>query len=155
MWTVKRRQKLSDPDKPHFGFRVVERLNIANIAGLSVAMTVYLWGNRLLPAGVAPRDGWEIHVFFIAWALALLSSSFDAQQPCWRSCRCSAHSPPSKPGTTRWLRMAGWGALALAMGIDVWHQGWALGLVIYSGHTTRSAAIVYSALILHGRRNAG
>ncbi|MRV03127.1 PepSY domain-containing protein, partial [Staphylococcus aureus] len=35
MWTVKRRQKLRDPQKPYFGFRVVERMNIASIAGLS------------------------------------------------------------------------------------------------------------------------
>ena len=49
MWTVKRRQKLPDPERPYFGFRVVERLNIASIAGLSIAMTAFLWGNRLLP----------------------------------------------------------------------------------------------------------
>ena len=50
LWTVKRRGKLPDPDRPYFGFRLVERLNIATIAGLPLAMTAFLWGNRLLPA---------------------------------------------------------------------------------------------------------
>ncbi|SAK45644.1 membrane protein [Caballeronia hypogeia] len=72
MWTVKRRQKLPDPARPYFGFRLVERLNIAGIAGLSVAMTSYLWGNRLLPVGIAARDHAEINVFFAVWGATLL-----------------------------------------------------------------------------------
>ncbi|MDM0047251.1 PepSY-associated TM helix domain-containing protein [Variovorax dokdonensis] len=71
MWTVKRRQKLPDPDRPYFGFRVVERLNIASIAGLSIAMASFLWANRLLPNALAQRAEWEIHVFFIAWLVTL------------------------------------------------------------------------------------
>ncbi|CAG9171193.1 PepSY domain-containing protein [Cupriavidus respiraculi] len=72
MWTVKRRTKLPDPQRPHVGFRIVERLNIASIAGLSVAMAAMLWANRLLPAGLAGRGNWEIHLFFIVWAATLL-----------------------------------------------------------------------------------
>ncbi|WP_051180585.1 PepSY-associated TM helix domain-containing protein [Caballeronia insecticola] len=72
MWTVKRRQKLPDPARPYFGFRVVERLNIASIAGLSVAMTGFFWGNRLLPAGIAARDNAEINLFFAIWGATLL-----------------------------------------------------------------------------------
>ena len=49
MWTVKRRQRLPYRARPHFGFRLVERLNIASVAGLSIAMTAFLWANRLLP----------------------------------------------------------------------------------------------------------
>ena len=71
MWTVKRRQKLSDPARPHVGFRLVERLNIAGIAGLSIAMAAFLWGNRLLPTTLAGRANWEVDLFFIVWALAL------------------------------------------------------------------------------------
>lgn len=71
MWTVKRRQKLSDPARPHIGFRLVERLNIAGIAGLSIAMAAFLWGNRLLPTTLAGRANWEVDLFFIVWALAL------------------------------------------------------------------------------------
>lgn len=53
------------------GLRAVERLNIASIAGLSIAMSAFLWGNRLLPVGMAQRAAWEIHLFFIVWLLAL------------------------------------------------------------------------------------
>lgn len=71
MWTVKRRQKLGQPGQRHVGFYLVERLNIAAIAGLSVAMTTMLWANRLLPSGMERRGDWEVHLFFIAWALTL------------------------------------------------------------------------------------
>lgn len=83
MWTVKRRAKLPDPDRPHFGFRLVERLNIASIAGLSVAMAAFFWGNRLLPVGMAQRGEWEIHLFFIVWATALLHAVLRPAKKAW------------------------------------------------------------------------
>lgn len=51
----------------------------------------------------------------------------------------------------RALRLAGWGALALALWIIVARQGWALGLVSYSGHTSLAAGMVHLGLIIHGR----
>ncbi|SAK85017.1 membrane protein [Caballeronia pedi] len=83
MWTVKRRQKLPDPALPHFGFRLVERLNIASIAGLSVAMTGFLWGNRLLPSGIAARDEAEINVFFAVWGATLLYAFVRPARRAW------------------------------------------------------------------------
>ena len=83
MWTVKRRQKLGDPARPHFGFRLVEKLNIASIAGLSVAMAGFLWGNRLLPLEMAGRTAWEVHVFFAFWALALLHALLRPARRAW------------------------------------------------------------------------
>jgi hypothetical protein len=83
MWIVKRRQKLPDPDRPYLGFRLVERLNIASIAGLSIAMTAYLWANRLLPQALAGRANWEIHAFFIVWALALLHAVLRPAKKAW------------------------------------------------------------------------
>ncbi|MFO6419032.1 PepSY-associated TM helix domain-containing protein [Hylemonella sp. W303a] len=83
MWTVKRRQKLVDPARPHFGFVLVERLNIASIAGLSIAMTVFLWANRLLPQGLAQRANWEVDVFFAAWALAVLHAVVRPAKRAW------------------------------------------------------------------------
>ncbi|WP_049766104.1 PepSY-associated TM helix domain-containing protein [Rhodopseudomonas palustris] len=83
MWTVKRRQKLPDPDRPHFGFRLVERLNIASIAGLSIAMAAFLWGNRLLPVALQGRAGLEIDVFFVVWALALLHAVLRPARSAW------------------------------------------------------------------------
>ena len=83
MWTVKRRQKLGNPARPHFGFSLVERLNIASIAGLSVAVTGFLWGNRLLPLGMAERAAWEVHVFFAIWALTLLHAMLRPARRAW------------------------------------------------------------------------
>lgn len=83
MWTVKRRQKLPDPNRPHLGFRLVERLNIASIAGLSVAMTAFLWGNRLLPRQLEGRTDMEIHLFFIVWALTLLHALVRPARSAW------------------------------------------------------------------------
>ncbi|WP_306669760.1 PepSY-associated TM helix domain-containing protein [Allopusillimonas soli] len=83
LWTVKRRAKLPDPDRPHFGFRLVERLNIASIAGLSVAMTAYFWGNRLLPVDMAQRSEWEIHTFFIVWGLSLAYAILRPARRAW------------------------------------------------------------------------
>ena len=69
LWTVKRRAKLPDPGRPYFGFRLVERLNIAAIAGLSVAMAAFLWATGCCRAACPPgRTGDPL--FFIAWALA-------------------------------------------------------------------------------------
>lgn len=83
MWTVKRRQKLPNPERPYFGFRLVERLNIASIAGLSIAMTVFLWANRLLPLETAGRSAWEINIFFIAWALTLAHAVVRPAKAAW------------------------------------------------------------------------
>jgi uncharacterized iron-regulated membrane protein len=83
MWTVKRRQKLPNPDKPYFGFRVVERLNIAAIAGLSIAMAGMLWANRLLPTELPERGAWEIHTFFIVWGLMGIHAVLRPAKQAW------------------------------------------------------------------------
>lgn len=83
MWTVKRRQKLPDPQRPYVGFRLVERLNIASIAGLSIAMTAFMWGNRLLPTTLAGRSNWEIDMFFIVWAATLLHALVRPAKAAW------------------------------------------------------------------------
>lgn len=83
MWTVKRRNKRQDSARPHFGFHVVERLNITAIAGLSVAMTAFLWGNRLIPADAAGRSASEVDVFFGVWAAALLYALVRPARRAW------------------------------------------------------------------------
>ncbi|SIP93607.1 PepSY domain-containing protein [Pseudacidovorax sp. RU35E] len=83
MWTVKRRARLPDPARPHFGFWLVERLNIAAIAGLSIAMAGMLWANRLLPLGMPQRAEWEVHAFFIVWATTLLWALLRPARRAW------------------------------------------------------------------------
>jgi uncharacterized iron-regulated membrane protein len=72
LWTVKRREKLPDPARPSFGFRVVERLNIAVIVGFPLGCTVSFWANRLLPLGIGKRADREIAVLFVTWGIAAL-----------------------------------------------------------------------------------
>ncbi|MGK6320481.1 PepSY-associated TM helix domain-containing protein [Sphingomonas sp. DT-204] len=71
LWTVKRRARLADPERPHLGFRLVERLNVAAIAGLSAGLAIYFLANRLLPLRMDGRADWEIHCLFIAWGTML------------------------------------------------------------------------------------
>ncbi|MDA9544364.1 hypothetical protein ACM43_07315 [Bradyrhizobium sp. CCBAU 45321] len=53
--------------------------------------------------------------------------------------------------TTYGLRAVGAGVLLLALGILVAAKSWSMGLVMFSGHTTMAAAIVFCALIGWGR----
>ena len=45
------------------------------------------------------------------------------------------------------LRLVGSGALVLALGVLVAWQGWGLGLVMFSGHTSLAAGLVYAVLV--------
>jgi uncharacterized iron-regulated membrane protein len=83
LWTVKRREQLPDPARPHLGFRTVERLNIGFVAGLPVAMLAFLWGNRLLPAALEQRSKAEISVFFAAWAVCLVHATLRLPRRAW------------------------------------------------------------------------
>ena len=49
---------------------------------------------------------------------------------------------------TRWLRVVGWAALMLALVLIVQAQGWGVGLVSYSGHTSLGAGLVFGALVV-------
>ena len=58
---------------------------------------------------------------------------------------------PLAPTTTRALRLVGWSALLLALHFIVHAQGWDMGLVSYSGHTSLAAGVVLGGLITYGR----
>jgi len=55
---------------------------------------------------------------------------------------------------TRVLRNLGWAALLVALAVAVETQGWGLGLVSYSGHTSASAGLVFGLLIAWQRRSS-
>src|SRR3546814_20056371 len=86
LWTVKRRAKLSDPERPHLCFRLVEKLNIAAIAGLPFGMAAYFLANRLLPLGIAGRSDQENDTMFIAWG-AVRSEERRVGKECVSTCR--------------------------------------------------------------------
>ncbi|MGN6480787.1 PepSY-associated TM helix domain-containing protein [Luteibacter sp.] len=69
LWTSKRRMQLPDPERPYFGFRLVERMNIATIAGLPFGIACYFMANRLLPMDVVQRPNWEANWLFIGWGV--------------------------------------------------------------------------------------
>ncbi|MCJ2182563.1 PepSY domain-containing protein [Novosphingobium sp. 1949] len=83
LWTVKRRQRLPDPARPHFGFWLVERLNIGAIVGVPAAIGAYFLANRLLPINLAERAEGEIHAFFLAWAGVLVWSLVRSPGKAW------------------------------------------------------------------------
>ncbi|WP_447765109.1 PepSY-associated TM helix domain-containing protein [Sphingopyxis panaciterrae] len=83
LWTVKRRARLADPDRPHFGFRLVEKLNIGAIVGLPLGIAIYFLANRLLPVGLAGRGEWEIDSLFLAWGAAFVWAAVRPSQRAW------------------------------------------------------------------------
>lgn len=88
LWVVKRRSQRgradtwADGPEP-FGHRLADRLNIGVVAGLPLAVAAYFWVNRLLPAGLEERAAWEIGVFFLAWAAALLHAPLRPSRRGW------------------------------------------------------------------------
>jgi hypothetical protein len=56
------------------------------------------------------------------------------------------HALPTQ--TTRALRVVGWAALLVALAVIVSAQGWGVGLVSFSGHTSLGAGLVFGALVV-------
>ncbi|OWP71413.1 PepSY domain-containing protein [Pseudomonas sp. K2I15] len=72
MWLGKRQLKHAKTGVMPFELRLVAVLNIASMSGLMIAIAVFFWANRVLPASFAGRSGWEVQAFFIAWGLSVL-----------------------------------------------------------------------------------
>lgn len=72
MWLGKRSLKHAKTGVMPFELRLVAVLNIASMSGLMIAIAVFFWANRVLPASFAGRSGWEVQAFFIAWGLSVL-----------------------------------------------------------------------------------
>jgi len=83
LWVVKRLPQ-KRKGQYHAGHRLVERLNVAAISGLFVALGAYFWFNRLLPVELAGRAAWEIKGFFIVWALTLGHACLREHKQAWR-----------------------------------------------------------------------
>ena len=84
-------------------------------------------------------------------ALAFCLAGFTALAFATRRQQRDIFRRPLRPATTYVLRLVGACALSFALGILVAWQGWSLGLVIFSGHTTIAAGIVLCVLIGHAR----
>ncbi|MFV0455390.1 MAG: PepSY-associated TM helix domain-containing protein [Pseudomonas sp.] len=80
-YTVKQRRQAKG--SRHF-LRVAESLNVATVAGLSLACGALLWANRLLPVELVGRGEWEVRLFFGTWLLTLLHASVRPPLNAWR-----------------------------------------------------------------------
>ncbi|HXH46932.1 MAG TPA: DUF3325 family protein [Bradyrhizobium sp.] len=80
-------------------------------------------------------------------ALALCLAGFVALALAMHRQQRDLYGKTLPPATTFGLRAAGAGVLLLALAILVTAKSWGIGLVMFSGHTTMAAAIVFCALI--------
>lgn len=69
VWVEKRAKKVAAAGIAS-GYGLVRALNVGVVAGMPLAVAAMAWANRLLPAQLVWREGWEITVFCIAWAVA-------------------------------------------------------------------------------------
>ncbi|WDM79444.1 PepSY domain-containing protein [Xanthomonas cucurbitae] len=83
MWAVKERPKHLKAGRIGFGLRLVDALNIGTVAGLPIAFASFFWANRLLPVALDGRAAMEAHVFFAAWATALLAAFVLPRRAMW------------------------------------------------------------------------
>jgi uncharacterized iron-regulated membrane protein len=83
IWLGKRQLKHARSGVMPFELRLVEVLNIASMAGLVSAISVFFWANRLLPVSLAGRADWEVNGFFIAWGLSVIHALLRPGRKAW------------------------------------------------------------------------
>ncbi len=83
LWTAKRRRNLQGPRYSRSGFRFVEILNVAVIAGYPAATAALFWANRLLPLSTTSRANAEILCAFGLWGLSLVWSAVRPMRQAW------------------------------------------------------------------------
>jgi uncharacterized iron-regulated membrane protein len=85
LWTVKRRQRAErGRSASHAGLRLVERLNVAALIGLPIAIAAYFWANRLIPVDAVGRAGLEVNVLFLTWLIMAVHASLRPLGCLWR-----------------------------------------------------------------------
>jgi uncharacterized iron-regulated membrane protein len=80
LWSVSARRR----ETSSVGMFCVERLNLAVILGLPIAVAAYFWANRLLPAADPDRLLNEPIAFFATWLAALLIAFLRWRRTPWR-----------------------------------------------------------------------
>lgn len=66
-----------------YGYALVERLNVAGIIGLPIAMCALFWANRLLPLHLDDRAIAETRAFFLAWIAMLVLAFVRPRRSIW------------------------------------------------------------------------
>lgn len=80
IWLNKRLAKIKTR---HAGHAIVERLNIATLCGLPLAISAYFLGNRLIPIAIENRAALEVQVFLWVWLGCLLHSFIRGSRRAW------------------------------------------------------------------------
>lgn len=83
-WSMKRKARGVNRMHPRLGLALVDRLNLATVIGLPLALAAYFWANRLLPVGMENRGPWEVHTMFLVWGAAFFYAGLRAQAYAWR-----------------------------------------------------------------------
>jgi uncharacterized iron-regulated membrane protein len=71
-WCARRRARATNTPRAHFVIALVDRINLATVIGLPIALAAYFWANRILPLDTVKRAAWETHIMFIVWGAAFL-----------------------------------------------------------------------------------
>jgi uncharacterized iron-regulated membrane protein len=83
LWIAKRATEQQTRGYKAFGYHLVERLNVASIAGLPIAIAAYFCANRFVPVGIPARPEMEIKIFFIAWLVAAIHATIRPHRNAW------------------------------------------------------------------------
>lgn len=83
LWSLKR-QIQSKSTQFHFGYYLVDRLNVAAFVGLPIAMLSYLLANRFVNV-TESTPNYEIYTFFSVWMLSFTIALFTKKQYLWKS----------------------------------------------------------------------
>lgn len=83
LWTVKRKRKHATGERPQFGVRLVEALNIGTMAGFPLGVAAYFLANRIVPLGVHDRAEVEIGWFFAAWGFTYIYAAVRPNLRAW------------------------------------------------------------------------
>ncbi|WPO66022.1 PepSY-associated TM helix domain-containing protein [Acinetobacter haemolyticus] len=83
LWSLKR-QIQNKSNQFHFGYYLVDRLNIATLIGLPIAMLSYLFANRFVHIS-ENTPNYEIYTFFSVWLFSFIVALFTKKQYLWKS----------------------------------------------------------------------
>lgn len=72
IWVKKRPVKTNTVPTARYGIALAKGLNVAFLMGLPAATAAAMWLNRLVPVELEGRALFEIHGFFLFWALTLV-----------------------------------------------------------------------------------
>ena len=79
LWTIKRKRN----QYSRRGFKLVETLNVAVIAGYPASTAAYFWANRLLPLSISSRANTEVLCAFACWGAVLAWSAWRPKRSAW------------------------------------------------------------------------